>query len=355
MARIRSIKPEFWTSEQIVECSTSARLLFVGLWTFADDNGVIPRRVRSIKMQVFPGDEFSLSQIDGWLQELERGGLIQRFTDLGEDYILVTGWSRHQKIDKPSYKHPCPEKFDNRKPDVRRAFYERSSNASPRIGVDRSGGESTGGEKAQPPVDEKSESKPVITKTELQETPPDGPAALTEADVMQFVVDFNTLAERHPGRLTRYGQVTLNRFSRDALESRIAAGTWQTDWQAFVQALAAGRVTSSGVTMKKLLEGDILDAVAAAERHSQPKKARRRRKPVQATSERPYAAIDGQELLVQKESTERYIAMQEAKTDLPAEKLLLLNEAHAKLAKLQAEAELRKDEQQAAQAGTGAT
>ena len=31
MARIRSIKPEFWVSEQVAECSTSARLTFVGL------------------------------------------------------------------------------------------------------------------------------------------------------------------------------------------------------------------------------------------------------------------------------------------------------------------------------------
>lgn len=31
MARIRSIKPEFWVSEQIGECSTNARLTFIGL------------------------------------------------------------------------------------------------------------------------------------------------------------------------------------------------------------------------------------------------------------------------------------------------------------------------------------
>ena len=42
MARIRSIKPQFWTSEQIADCSSNARLLFIGLWNFCDDCGVHP-------------------------------------------------------------------------------------------------------------------------------------------------------------------------------------------------------------------------------------------------------------------------------------------------------------------------
>lgn len=34
MARIRTIKPEFWTSEQVMGCAPLARLLFIGLWNF---------------------------------------------------------------------------------------------------------------------------------------------------------------------------------------------------------------------------------------------------------------------------------------------------------------------------------
>ena len=29
MARIRSVKPEYWTSEQVMECSPTARLLLL--------------------------------------------------------------------------------------------------------------------------------------------------------------------------------------------------------------------------------------------------------------------------------------------------------------------------------------
>ena len=38
--RIRSIKPEFWTSDDITALAVDDRLLFIGLWSYVDDNGV---------------------------------------------------------------------------------------------------------------------------------------------------------------------------------------------------------------------------------------------------------------------------------------------------------------------------
>lgn len=37
MPRIRTIKPEYWTSEQVLDLSIPARLAFIGLWNFCDD------------------------------------------------------------------------------------------------------------------------------------------------------------------------------------------------------------------------------------------------------------------------------------------------------------------------------
>ena len=42
MARIRTIKPEFPQSETIGKLSREARLLFIQLWTLADDEGMSP-------------------------------------------------------------------------------------------------------------------------------------------------------------------------------------------------------------------------------------------------------------------------------------------------------------------------
>jgi hypothetical protein len=110
MARIRSIKPEFWTSEQIVECSTNARLLFIGIWNFADDAGRIPASAKSLKFQIFPGDDISSESIRGLLDELSTNDLVVRYEVEGKEFLQVTGW-RHQKIDRPQPpKYPPPPK-----------------------------------------------------------------------------------------------------------------------------------------------------------------------------------------------------------------------------------------------------
>ena len=142
MARIRSIKPEFFTSEQIVECSTSARLLFVGLWCFCDDAGRHPSSVRRLKMEVFPGDSFSVEQVESWMDELIDAGLVGVYEAQGVTYWWVTGWDKHQKIDRPTVKFPGP--FDEGSRIVRRGFDEGST--SPRDGVESSRVESNGAE-----------------------------------------------------------------------------------------------------------------------------------------------------------------------------------------------------------------
>ncbi len=108
MARIRSIKPEFFTSEQIVECSPIARLMFVGMWCFCDDAGIFPASYKSLKMQVFPGDEVTINQIKSYVEELLKAELLVQYVVENKTYWQVTGW-HHQKIDRPNYKYPKPE------------------------------------------------------------------------------------------------------------------------------------------------------------------------------------------------------------------------------------------------------
>lgn len=125
MARIRTVKPEFWTSEQIAECSPSTRLLFIGMWTFCDDHGIHPASLKTIKMEVFPSDDIPTDEIACMIRELESNGLIRTYTVDNKDYWLVLGW-KHQKIDKPTYRHPLPE--DSSKP--RRQLAESSPTES---------------------------------------------------------------------------------------------------------------------------------------------------------------------------------------------------------------------------------
>ena len=128
MARIRSIKPEFWTSEQVVECSIEPRLLFIGLWNFCDDGGVIPHSDKSLKMKIFPADEYLSTDVRRMLDELSTNNLIQFFSVEDTRYIRVRGW-KHQKIDKPTFKFPQP---CGRVPKNKAEYLEMCSTSAPR-------------------------------------------------------------------------------------------------------------------------------------------------------------------------------------------------------------------------------
>ncbi|TCK36691.1 hypothetical protein B0G84_5704 [Paraburkholderia sp. BL8N3] len=109
MARIRSIKPEFWTSEQVMELSRDARLCFIGLWNFCDDAGIHPANPKRLKAEVFPGDDHLTSaDVRRMIDECIANDLIDEYEIDGERYWSVTGWF-HQKIDQPTYKFPRPD------------------------------------------------------------------------------------------------------------------------------------------------------------------------------------------------------------------------------------------------------
>jgi uncharacterized phage protein (TIGR02220 family) len=105
MAKIRTIKVEFWTSEQIVSCSITARLLFIGIWNFCDDNGNHPASYSRLKMQIFPADTISLSDIKELVSELLREGLLVEYQVESNSYWHVTGW-KHQTIARKFTKFP---------------------------------------------------------------------------------------------------------------------------------------------------------------------------------------------------------------------------------------------------------
>ncbi|BCA93809.1 hypothetical protein TUM19329_01700 [Legionella antarctica] len=109
MSRIRTIKPEFWVSEQTIACSPNARLLFIGMWNFADDSGVHPTSYVRLKAQIFPADNCTTEEIKNWVNELINNGLIREYAIDDKSYWVITGWKNHQRIDKPTYRYPLPQ------------------------------------------------------------------------------------------------------------------------------------------------------------------------------------------------------------------------------------------------------
>lgn len=99
MARIRSIKPEFWQDERLATLHRDHRMLFVGLWTIADDDGRLRGSPLFIRAQVFPYDLDV--DVQAGLDALQAIGRIIQYRSGGESYVWICNFRKHQRIDKP--------------------------------------------------------------------------------------------------------------------------------------------------------------------------------------------------------------------------------------------------------------
>ena len=101
MARIRTIKPTFFTSLTIAELSDPAKLTFIGLWTYADDEGRGMDDARLIKAALWPlDDRKTVKAVDRHMAEIAGKRLIERYQADGRSYFQITAWDEHQKIDR---------------------------------------------------------------------------------------------------------------------------------------------------------------------------------------------------------------------------------------------------------------
>lgn len=92
MARIRTIKPEFFTSEDIVELSPLARLFYIALWCEADREGRLAWKPRTMKLRYFPADD---CDIDALAREIVASGLVVLY---GDGLAYIPSFKRHQHI-----------------------------------------------------------------------------------------------------------------------------------------------------------------------------------------------------------------------------------------------------------------
>lgn len=112
--RIRSIKPEFWRSPDISCLSIEDRLLFVGLWSYVDDNGVGEDREAMIAADLFADDlsrdpRETFERVSRGLSNLSDEGRIVRYEVRGRRFLAVINWGKHQRIDKPAKpRFPAP-------------------------------------------------------------------------------------------------------------------------------------------------------------------------------------------------------------------------------------------------------
>ena len=91
---------EFWLDEKIGSLPPEARLLYIGTWSLADDNGVLRGNPAYIRSQLFAYDEeVTAADVRRWIELLTAERMLVPFTHRGERYLLVRRFRDHQKID----------------------------------------------------------------------------------------------------------------------------------------------------------------------------------------------------------------------------------------------------------------
>lgn len=102
MAKIRTIKPQFWENFGVSRLSLPARLLYIGMWNFADDLGVIIAVPIGLKSKIFPYEDITPVQLQEWLDELIRYDYIQPVSYEGNRFYYITSFTKHQLINRPN-------------------------------------------------------------------------------------------------------------------------------------------------------------------------------------------------------------------------------------------------------------
>lgn len=112
--RSRDIRPGFYKNEQLIECSSWARLIYPGLWMIADCLGILEDRPKRIKMELLPADDVN---VDDLLNELASQKLIVRYEAEGAKYIFIPGFARNQNPHpkEKSKGYPLPENYQQGK------------------------------------------------------------------------------------------------------------------------------------------------------------------------------------------------------------------------------------------------
>lgn len=93
MARARNIKPGLFSNELLVELPAFDRLAFIGLWCLADREGRLEDRVKRIKIELFPCDDYD---VDAGLARLAAAGFISRYQVSGFSVIEIVNFQKHQ-------------------------------------------------------------------------------------------------------------------------------------------------------------------------------------------------------------------------------------------------------------------
>jgi hypothetical protein len=101
MPRIRGLKPDFFKDEDLATLPFEARLLFAGMWCYADKEGRLEDRPKYLKAEIFPYDKVDVEKLLDLLAtpnlpDRKEKVFIRRYTVNGRQYIDIPEFLKHQ-------------------------------------------------------------------------------------------------------------------------------------------------------------------------------------------------------------------------------------------------------------------
>ena len=93
MPRIRYLKAEFFTDHKLGALTPLARILFQGLWVWADREGRLEDCPPELKVKILP---FDSCEIEDLLGDLAEAGRIIRYDSEGLRLIEIPNFSKHK-------------------------------------------------------------------------------------------------------------------------------------------------------------------------------------------------------------------------------------------------------------------
>ena len=104
MPRRRMVDPEIWRNEKVGSLPDAGRLLFIGIFSQADDDGRLKASPLYLMATIFPYDKDKTAEdIKHLRDQCAELGLIRLYTNSKEEYLDIPGWLEHQQIRKDRY------------------------------------------------------------------------------------------------------------------------------------------------------------------------------------------------------------------------------------------------------------
>src|SRR4051812_39113605 len=95
MARIRTVKPEFFRHEKLQELGALSMLIFEGLWTQCDKAGRFAWKPRLLKLDILPFITFDMEKE---LDKLAESFFVIKYEHEKEFFGVIPTFGDHQRI-----------------------------------------------------------------------------------------------------------------------------------------------------------------------------------------------------------------------------------------------------------------